>query len=426
MQNSEEETVSRGDRIQSVSILGLGYIGLPTAAMFASHGIDVLGVDIDPRVVDTINAGRAHIEEGDLDDLVARVVMGGKLRAFSQPQPADAFIIAVPTPVGHDSEHQPDISYVLAAGRSIAPVLKRGDLVILESTSPVGTTQTLSELLAELRPDLRFPARNGESEDVSLAYCPERIIPGRMLRELVDNDRIIGGMTKACAERAAALYKIFVRGECLLSDDKTAEMVKLTENSFRDVNIAFANELSMICDGLGINAWKVIEFANRHPRVAILNPGPGVGGHCIAVDPWFIVASAPDRARLIRVAREVNDQKPHYVVERVEQYLARMPDAKITCLGLSYKPDVDDFRESPALQVARELTRRFAGRVFCSDPYSQSMLHGAPSTEGLVMVDAAEAVELAEVIVLLVGHKAFRDVVIPPSKVVIDTVGYWR
>ncbi|WP_313220646.1 UDP-N-acetyl-D-mannosamine dehydrogenase [Pseudoxanthomonas mexicana] len=412
--------------IAQVSVIGLGYIGLPTAAVFASSGLQVLGVDVSQHVVETVNAGGVHIEEGDLDTLVERCVSSGKLRAAMRPEASDAFIIAVPTPVGHDAAHAPDVSYVEAAGRSIAGVLKKGDLVILESTSPVGTTAMLARLLAELRTDLSFPHQVGESADINLAYCPERIIPGQMLRELVENDRIIGGMTPACTRRASALYCSFVKGTCHPADDKTAEMVKLTENAFRDVNIAFANELSMICDDLGIDVWGVINFANRHPRVSILNPGPGVGGHCIAVDPWFIVDSAPARARLIRTSREVNDSKPHYVIGKVDAALAGKAPAKIACLGLSYKPDVDDFRESPSLDIARALNARFPGRVVWCDPFIEALPKSIADECPKLTGSAAEAIEGADVVIMLVGHKAFRDVVRPDGVAVIDTVGYWR
>lgn len=410
----------------TVSVIGLGYIGLPTAAMFASSGLKVIGVDVSRRVVDTVNAGGVHIEEGDLDVLVERCVKEGRLSATLAPQPADAFIIAVPTPVGHDAAHSPDVSYVESAGRAIAPVLKRGDLVILESTSPVGTTGMLEQLLAAARPDLSFPAQAGENADVCLAYCPERIIPGRMLKELVENDRIIGGMTPRCAARAAALYKHFVQGECHITTDRTAEMVKLTENSFRDVNIAFANELSMVCSDLGIDVWKVIEFANRHPRVSILSPGPGVGGHCIAVDPWFIVASAPVRSRIIRTAREVNDAKPGYVIEQVEAALKARPDARIACFGMAYKPDVDDFRESPSLDIAKALTARHPGKVVCCDPFSHALPEAEAKAAGLRFVDAEQALEQSDIVVMLVGHRAFRSIPLPAGKAVVDTVGFWR
>lgn len=410
----------------SLSIIGLGYIGLPTAAMFASAGVDVTGVDIDPRAVTAVNAGTAHIEEGELDALVERCVAAGRLRATTTPVAADNFIIAVPTPVSHGVDRSPDVGYVRAAGGSIAPLLKKGDLVILESTSPVGTTGMLAELLASARPDLKFPHQAGEDADVCVAYCPERIIPGRMLQELVENDRIVGGMTPRCSERAADLYKTFVRGTCHIADDRTAEMVKLTENAFRDVNIAFANELSMICSDLDIDAWKVIEFANRHPRVNILNPGPGVGGHCIAVDPWFIVASAPERARLIRTTREINDGKTEFVIEQVERAMAEAPEAKVACLGLAYKPDVDDFRESPAFTIAARLSGRHGSRVLSSDPFADALAEDVRSRAGLNLVPVEQAFAEADIIVLLVGHTAFRAFPRPEGKRVIDTVGYWR
>lgn len=410
----------------AVSIIGLGYIGLPTAAMFASCGLNVVGIDVSRRVVDTVNAGGVHIEEGDLDVLVERCVREGWLRASLTPEPAGAFIVAVPTPVAHDETHSPDVSYVQSAGRAIAPVLKKGDLVILESTSPVGTTGMLEDLLAKARPDLSFPGQVGESADVNIAYCPERIIPGQMLKELVENDRIIGGVTRRCAERAAALYRNFVKGECHLTTDRTAEMVKLTENSFRDVNIAFANELSMICADLGVDVWKVIQFANRHPRVSILNPGPGVGGHCIAVDPWFIVASAPERSKIIRTAREVNDSKPGYVIDKVQAAVHERPDARIVCMGLAYKPDVDDFRESPSLEIAKALTARFAGKVLCADPFAHALPEAEARAAGLQLVPTAEALAQADIVVMLVGHSAFRSIPLPAGKVVVDTVGFWR
>lgn len=411
---------------ETLAVIGLGYIGLPTAAMFASSGIDVTGVDINPRAVDAVNAGTAHIEEGELDELVERCVKAGRLRATTQAVPADNFIIAVPTPVSEDGDHRPDVAYIRSAGEAIAPMLKKGDLVILESTSPVGTTAMLADLFAQSRPDLTFPHQAGDEADVCLAYCPERIIPGKMLQELVENDRIIGGMTPRCSERAAALYKSFVRGTCHISDDRTAEMVKLTENAFRDVNIAFANELSMICSDLGINVWNVVEFANRHPRVNILNPGPGVGGHCIAVDPWFIVASAPERSHLIRTSRQVNTGKTDFVIEQVEQAMAASPDAKVACLGLAYKPDVDDFRESPAFEIAAQLTARHGARILSADPFSEALENGSRKDVHLNMVTPERALEDAGIIVMLVGHTAFRAFPRPEGKQIVDTVGYWQ
>lgn len=294
----------------TISVIGLGYIGLPTAAVIASRQKKVIGVDVNEHAVDTINCGDIHIVEPELDIVVRAAVTEGYLKATTKPQPADAFLIAVPTPFFSDSEgknHKADLSYIEAASKALAPVLKAGDLVVLESTSPVGATEKMAAWLADARPDLTFPQTHGESSDIRIAHCPERVLPGHVVRELVENDRVIGGMTPRCSEAAAALYKIFVEGECLVTTARTAEMAKLTENSFRDVNIAFANELSIICEKLGINVWELISLANRHPRVNILQPGAGVGGHCIAVDPWFIVDSCPEEARLIRTAREVND-----------------------------------------------------------------------------------------------------------------------
>ena len=425
MTDGKERIMEQGIHETTLAVIGLGYIGLPTASMFASSGVRVHGVDINPSTVEMINQGKPHIEEGDLDALVAKVVGSGMLSAHLEPGPADAYIIAVPTPVSHDGIRQPDLSYVMAAGRAVAPHLRKGNLVILESTSPVGTTDELCRVMAELRPDLAFPGA-GHEVDIHIAYCPERIIPGKMLRELVENDRIIGGMTPHCSELAAALYGRFVKGECLQTDNRTAEMVKLTENAYRDVNIAFANELSMICDNLGINAWDVITFANRHPRVSILNPGPGVGGHCIAVDPWFIVASSPDQAKLIHQARLVNDHKPEHVIAQVEEALAHSPDAKVACLGLSYKPDVDDFRESPALEIALRLTRRLPGRVLCADPYAHALSNAGHGDVNMTMVPAEEAVQQADIVLILVGHEKFRGLAIPAGRRVLDTVGFLR
>ncbi|NWC55130.1 UDP-N-acetyl-D-mannosamine dehydrogenase, partial [Pseudomonas tolaasii] len=339
---------------ETVSVIGLGYIGLPTAAVFAARKKKVIGVDVNPKAVATINRGEIHIIEPDLDIVVRAAVTEGYLRATTVAEPADAFLIAVPTPFKGD--HEPDLSYIESASHAIAPVLKKGDLVILESTSPVGATEQMSAWLAAARPDLTFPQTHGTESDIRIAHCPERVLPGHVLRELIENDRIIGGLTSKCFEAARDLYKTFVEGECIITNARTAEMCKLTENSFRDVNIAFANELSIICDKLDINVWELIRLANHHPRVNILQPGPGVGGHCIAVDPWFIVSKTPDQARLIRTAREVNDSKPKWVLDQVQlaigQFLQENPsktsrDVTVACLGLAFKPDIDDLRESP-------------------------------------------------------------------------------
>lgn len=390
---------------KKVSVIGLGYIGLPTAAMLASRGIDVVGVDIDIKTVATINSGKVHIVEPDLDILVHEVVTNKFLHAVTIPEPADAFLITVPTPFKPNRE--PDLSYVEAAAKSIAPVLQRDNLIILESTSPVGTTELIAKQLAALRPDLIFPSINSSDQsDISIAYCPERVMPGRIIHELVDNDRIIGGITEKCTAIAKAFYRLFVKGECLTTDSRTAEMTKLTENSFRDVNIAFANELSMICDKLNINVWELIRLANHHPRVDILQPGPGVGGHCIAVDPWFIVSAAPTDAKLIRTAREVNDSKPEFVVRKIVEAAAAYPQARIACLGITYKANTDDVRESPAIRIIQALQDYDINIV-------EPNINELPSSLNhprFKLLDLSDAIAESEVIVLLVSHREFKDI----------------
>jgi UDP-N-acetyl-D-mannosaminuronic acid dehydrogenase len=410
-----------------ISVIGLGYIGLPTAAVFAATGIDVIGVDVNRYVVDTINQGRPHFGEPNLDALVRRVVEGGKLRATMELEPAEAFIIAVPTPLnGHGEQASPDISYVEAAARALAPVLVENNLVILESTSPVGTTERISKIMADLRPDLTFPHQKGELADIQVAHCPERVLPGKILEEVVNNPRIIGGMTRRCAQRALSLYKIIVHGECRVTNARTSELAKLTENAYRDVNIAFANELSFICDQLKINAWDLIELANLHPRVNILSPGPGVGGHCIAVDPWFIVATSPNEARLIRMARMINDSKPEYVCAKVRERAAALKRPVIACLGLSYKKNVDDLRESPAVEIVRRLAQDGVGELLVVEPHIASLPEEL-STLGLELYDFDRALERANLVLLLVDHMGFlqvdRDLL--KDKFVIDTRGVW-
>jgi UDP-N-acetyl-D-mannosaminuronic acid dehydrogenase len=409
---------------ETVCVVGLGYVGLPTAAILASRGVDVIGVDISERVVDTLNRGSAHIVEPDLDSLIASVVRTGKLRAVGQPEPADAFVIAVPTPFMDG--HKADLRHVEQAALSIAPVLRAGNLVVLESTSPVGATDAVSTWLSRVRPDLTFPHQAGEAADVAIAYCPERVLPGSVLEELVRNDRLIGGLTTRSTDLAIALYRIFATGECLPTDARTAELAKLTENAFRDLNIAFANELSAICDRLHIDVWKLIELANHHPRVNILQPGPGVGGHCIAVDPWFIVESAPEEARLIRVAREVNDAKPGRVVRQVGAAVEQRPDALIACLGLAYKPDIDDFRESPAVQVVDELARLHPGKLLVVEPFARQLPGSLESRVQLCTID--DALDRAQIVVLLVDHSAFRlvDRKRLSNKLLVDTRGVFR
>lgn len=409
-----------------VSMVGLGYIGLPTAAMLASKKIKVVGVDVNQHAVDTINRGEIHIVEPELDIIVQAAVTQGYLRATTKPEPADAFLIAVPTPFKGD--HEPDLSYVEAAAKSIAPVLKKGDLVILESTSPVGTTEQMADWLAQTRKDLSFPHQVGELADVNIAYCPERVLPGRVVHELVSNDRVIGGMTQRCSQRATELYKTFVEAECIPTNARTAEMCKLTENSFRDVNIAFANELSIICDKLDINVWELIKLANHHPRVNILQPGPGVGGHCIAVDPWFIVSKTPQEARLIHTARQVNDGKPHYVVDQVLSAASTVTDPVIACLGLAFKPDIDDLRESPAMEVVQLLAGRKTGQILVAEPHIEHLPPSLTKFDNIELVSAEEAVRSANIIVMLVSHQVFYAInrAQLECKQVIDTRGVWQ
>ncbi len=408
-----------------VSVVGLGYIGLPTAAVIASRGVDVIGVDVSEYAVNTINQGKIHIVEPDLDMLVQSAVTTGKLRATTQPEVADVFMVAVPTPFKEGN--RPDLSYIETAVKNIASVLEKGNLIILESTSPVGTTEKMSQWMSEVRPDLTFPHVQGEQADIQIAHCPERVLPGYVIQELVSNDRVIGGITPRCAERAKQLYKIFVKGDCLMTDARTAEMAKLTENSFRDVNIAFANELSMISDRLSINVWELIKLANRHPRVNILNPGAGVGGHCIAVDPWFIVDSAPEQARIIRTAREVNDSKPHFVLNKVRKVAAEFKSPKIACMGLAFKADIDDLRESPAVEITQQIVEEQLGDVLIVEPHINQLPDNL-TADHAALVQQAEALEQANIIVTLTDHSIFKQVKpsILSEKVIIDARGIWE
>lgn len=410
--------------MSKVCVVGLGYIGLPTAAMLASRGHEVIGCDIAERVVQLVNSGQSHFKEPDLDMLLSAAIQTGRLRAQLTPAEADYYIIAVPTPFRDG--HKPDLSYVEAAGDSIAAVIRPGNTVILESTSPVGATETLAARIKAARPDLVVPVLGEPAQPGSIfvAHCPERILPGSMLRELVENDRIIGGLGEECAQRAFDLYAGFVKGKSFMTDCRTAEFVKLIENSFRDVNIAFANELSLICEKLGIDVWRAIELANRHPRVNILRPGAGVGGHCIAVDPWFIVDSAPDEARLIQMARQVNNAKPHHVVAQVRDHAQRFRAPVVACFGLTYKPDVDDLRESPAIEIVHELAAKGDMEVLVSDPWVES-LPASLAGLGVKLVDPETARRSADIVVLLVGHTKFRrfDTTQFLNKVVVDAVG---
>jgi UDP-N-acetyl-D-mannosaminuronic acid dehydrogenase len=390
---------------RKVAVIGLGYIGLPTAAVLASRKIEVIGVDVQPHVVETINRGEIHIVEPDLDMVVKAAVNQGFLRASLEPTPADAFLIAVPTPFRND--HEPDLSYIEAAAKAIAPVLRPGNLVMLESTSPVGATEQLAEWMASIRNDLSFPQQKGADSDIRVAHCPERVLPGHVLRELVQNDRVIGGMTPACSESAVALYRNFVEGDCLVTDVRTAEMCKLTENSFRDLNIAFANELSIVCDGLGIDTWELIRLANHHPRVNILNPGPGVGGHCIAVDPWFIVSQSPDTAKLIRTARETNDAKPEYVARKIISAAGETNSTTVICLGASFKADIDDTRESPSIEVIRQISES-GMRVEVVEPNIDLLPEEIADCS---LVELSDAINDAEhkLFAILVAHKEFKE-----------------
>jgi UDP-N-acetyl-D-mannosaminuronic acid dehydrogenase len=417
---------------ETISVVGLGYIGLPTAAMFASRKKKVIGVDVNTHAVDTINRGEIHIVEPDLDMLVSAAVQQGYLKAVTTPEPADAFLIAVPTPfkpceTGDIPE--PDLSYIESAAKAIAPVLKKGDLVILESTSPVGATEQMAAWLAEARLDLSFPQTAGDLADVNVAHCPERVLPGKVVTELVQNDRVIGGMSKRCSERSVELYKTFVMGECVITNARTAEMAKLTENSSRDVQIAFANELSMICDELNIDVWELISLANRHPRVNILQPGPGVGGHCIAVDPWFIVSKNPETAKIIHTARNVNDHKPEWVIDKVKlavaDFLNANPtktakDVTIACYGLAFKPDIDDLRESPALDITKSIAKNHAGKVLAIEPNITSIDVG-----NVELVSIDESLTRTNIHVMLVDHMQFKKIRLNDA-FVIDTKGIWK
>jgi UDP-N-acetyl-D-mannosaminuronic acid dehydrogenase len=411
--------------VDTVCVVGLGYVGLPTAAALASRGVNVVGVDSNPDVVAAVNAGQAHFQEPDLDMLLGAAATLGRLRATSCPEPADAFIIAVPTPI--DEDRSPNLAFIEAAADAIAPLLTRNNVVILESTSPVGATERLAARLARLRPDLRLPPERPHAEplDVHVAYCPERVLPGRIVRELIDNDRIIGGLTDACSEHAEAVYSVFVRGSTFRTDAPTAELVKLVENAYRDVNIAFANELSMVCDRFGLNVWRIIELANRHPRVSILQPGAGVGGHCIAVDPWFIISSAPQSTRLIRTAREVNDEKPRFVVKQIRDWADRLKQPVIACLGLTYKPDVDDLRESPALYITDQLAQNSGWRILAVDPNLRELPETLARLPNVSLCETARAVCEADIVAILVAHSSFRK--IPREelmrRIVIDATG---
>lgn len=410
---------------QNVAVVGLGYIGLPTAALIASRGMQVLGVDSKEDVVRTVASGAIHISEPDLDGLVSKVVSSGALTTSTKPRPADVFMIAVPTPI--DRDNRPDLSSVNAAVESIIEELAPGNLVILESTSPIGTTEAIARRIAERRPDLHVGGNGKDDRSIYVAYCPERVLPGRILNELINNDRCIGGITPACTRRAQRFYKTFVRGACVATTARAAELVKLTENAYRDTNIAFANELSLICDRFDINVWEVIDLANRHPRVNVLRPGPGVGGHCIAIDPWFIIDSAPDLARLMRTSREVNNDKTQKIIERAEALIDDHPYANVACCGLTFKANIDDLRESPAMEVALHLAAKYGSRIKIVEP---NLRRPPPELAalGVSFMNIDEAVRSCEIAILLVDHDEFKIIPLAERRHldVIDTRGIWQ
>ena len=404
-----------------ISVIGLGYIGLPTAAVVANRGFEVIGVDVNQAAVAKVNAGGVHIFEPGLEEVVNKSVISGRLRAVTAPEPADIFLIAVPTPFDFDTK-EADLSYVMAASKALAPVLRPGNLVVLESTSPIGTTRKISTLMSELRPDLTFPHDTIGAPDIMVAYCPERVLPGKVLYELCHNDRIIGGLNPSSSTAATEFYEAITAGDCLESTAETAELSKLTENAFRDVNIAFANELSLICDKLDINVWELISLVNCHPRVNVLQPGPGVGGHCIAIDPWFIVQSAPEQARLIRMAREGNDYKPKWVVRKVLELAAEKKAKTIACFGLAFKPDIDDLRESPAVNIVKVLSEKFDGAVLAVEPFISDLPAEMAKTD-VRLVTAEDALQQADIAVFLVRHSSFADLKVPDRISLVDICG---
>jgi UDP-N-acetyl-D-mannosaminuronic acid dehydrogenase len=392
----------------NICVIGLGYIGLPTAAVLGSRGYKIHGVEINVNAVETINSGKAHIVEPDLDILVRGVVTTGNLKAYTEPAASDIFIICVPTPL--TAEKKPHLDYVRSATKSIIPFLKKGNLVILESTSPPGTTEMIADLI--------YQDSNFAKGDIHFAHAPERVLPGKILREVVENDRIVGGIDDPSTEKAAAFYGTFVTGKLLKTHCRTAEAAKLVENAFRDTNIAFANELSLFSEQMGLDVWELIRLANHHPRVNILTPGPGVGGHCIAVDPWFLVDCAPEITRLIRTAREVNEAKPRWVVQKVIEKAERFKDPTIACLGLAYKPNIDDLRESPAVEIVGELQQKNIGTLKIVEPNIEHH-------DDFELSSLSEALESADIVLLLVGHEEFLTMSQNQlaEKIIIDTCG---
>ncbi len=414
------------NKIENVVVVGLGYIGLPTAAILASNGIRVVGVDVNENTVAAVNRGEVPFVEPDLAAYVAGAVGQSKLHAVTQAPVAEAYIVAVPTPFNPDKTA--DLRYIEAAARGIAPLLAGGELIILESTSPPGTTKHLGDFLIGLRPDLSLDNAGGRPA-IHVAHCPERVLPGRIMVELVTNDRIVGGLTPTAADLAQKLYAVFCQGEILVTDAATAEMAKLVENSYRDVNIAFANELSVISDKLGINVWELIRLANHHPRVNILQPGPGVGGHCIAVDPWFIVAAAPDQAQLIRQARETNDAKPGWVIEQVIDAAGGLLEPTVAVLGLAFKANIDDLRESPAVSIVERLSNKLDGaQILIAEPHVEALPIRLSGLQNVELTSTEAAIADADVVLLLVDHDAFKELdrSILKGKRLVDTRGIWQ
>ena len=410
--------------INKVCVVGLGYIGLPTAAFIADSGISVVGVDINERHVEKINNGEMPFFEPGFEALLKSVVADGHLKADTEVAEADAFIVAVPTPFNDD--YSVNMSYIEAAAKNIAPVLRPGALVVLESTSPPGTTEKMAEILLAERPDLSTDPESANR--LLVAHCPERVLPGKIMEEMAANDRVIGGLNPLSTAKAEQLYSSFCNGEMLLTNATTAEMAKLTENSFRDVNIAFANELSIISDKLGIDVWELIELANHHPRVNILSPGPGVGGHCIAVDPWFIVSSAQEEAKLIRTAREVNDGKPAYVIAKITEAVEAEGADSIAALGIAFKPDIDDLRESPALSIVQQMAEKWPEKnILVAEPNVDALPESLTSYQNVQLVDASHAISSSPVVAVLVDHTPFKNLEKSAleGKNVVDTRGMW-
>lgn len=410
--------------INKVCVVGLGYIGLPTAAFIADSGISVLGVDINESHVEKINKGEMPFFEPGFEALLKSVVADGNLKADTEVAEADAFIVAVPTPFNDD--YSVNMSYIEAAAKNIAPVLRPGALVVLESTSPPGTTEKMAEILLAERPDLSTDPESANR--LLVAHCPERVLPGKIMEEMAANDRVIGGLNPLSTAKAEQLYSSFCNGEMLLTNATTAEMAKLTENSFRDVNIAFANELSIISDKLRIDVWELIELANHHPRVNILNPGPGVGGHCIAVDPWFIVSSAQEEAKLIRTAREVNDGKPAYVIAKITEAVEAEGAESIAALGIAFKPDIDDLRESPALSIVQQMAEKWPEKnILVAEPNVDALPENLTAYQNVQLVDASHAISSSPVVAVLVDHTPFKSIEKSAleGKNVVDTRGMW-